>query len=228
MSRDFSGALKKKVPVPKSSRGPIHRVSPSYDYNTKVLFFHGKRIPISAVRGAYYMDEYNLVPVKRDLRRRIFHIGNDNVIMRESPAILTDRREHMRRDYVRFIRNLPNDEVEYLTLHYHDRWMWETDSSSDKESFEILIEERDLRKSEGWIVERPLMNEAKKTVEGIPVDEKTRLQLMLLLELKPLQPTASSSIAKKLPLAKDILTKFGIEQKKYLIDYLNGFLRREP
>lgn len=191
------------------------------------MFFHGKKIPISAIRGAHFMDEYKIASrYTGDLFDRW---ENLRVVQRETPPIITALRDNLRKDYIRFVRNLPNDELEYLALHYHDRWMWETDSASDKESFEVLLEERDLRKNQGWIVERPLLSQAKKLEVGHVVEEKERLQIMLILEFLPQRPRQNPlnpSLTGPHELIVDVLSMFGVDNKPYLIEYLDGYLRR--
>ena len=118
-------------------------------------------IPPSILRDSHIIDVPHPLTRKRPTPRirndKTIEMGRNDIYYTLAPRSYPDH-ENM---HDLFIRALSNEELEYLVGHYYDMWMWETGSADHKETFEALLYERDLRKSKGWVVRRPTLNDVK-------------------------------------------------------------------
>ena len=205
--------------------------------------FQGNKVPHSVVRGGIVISE--IFQKRKPLRRKegmpwvpeyrdLTHMrDNKNQIFDMSPPILSDYpRSLTNKSYDNFIRGLPDDELEWLMLHFHDRWTWETDDPRDKEAFEALLRERNHRRENGWKVERPNF---KKVISDLTtsytLEEKPSWKVqfvsymfsMILSGVREPMSVVGVAYGSKIESAFEL---FGINPSNCDIDFMNGFLRR--
>lgn len=206
---------------------------------TTMYMFNGRQVPHSVTR---YGKELSIIKTKgisprndNWLRNYIPYLKRKSALvlaadmynrLPETPPLISKTDNPISRKHAKFIRCLPNEELEYLMLHYHDKWLWETDSPEDKESFELLLEERDRRKENEWIVEKISKEDAKRD-SNVFLNEKVRVELVLSWEINN-KPKIVPGPSIHLDLIVDIFKRFGITRESSLIKYIDGMLRRQP
>ncbi len=239
-SQDIELALRHKAKPerlnPLASGGRLLYPPP---YTHEGYFFQGNKVPPSVVRDGIVISE--IFQKRKPLKRKggmpwvteyrdLTHIrDNKNKIFDMSPPILSDYpRSFENKSYDNFIRGLPDDELEWLMLHFHDRWTWETDDERDREAFEALLRERNHRRENGWKIERPTF---KKVISELSYKEQKpsyKVQFVSYLFSSILSGEANAMglvgvLSGPVQISSEL---FGLEPSKSDIEFLNGFLRR--